>query len=353
MLEIVRVKEQIELIVSGLGLPIGSGGPMDDYLVCVGRGLVQFVCVRQDRGLFRSLTADRIQIHPGSVMFRENPDYIVAGEIVRTSRMYAMSVSPLTRTLVSRIAPRLEKLFPQGAAPGGGRTEPARRGREEVPRGRREAVEEAGGGKGRKGRAEARKGAERSLPAHEIRDFTNKIKIGGEVFDIVVEKKKKIVELGWEGLEKAREQVDRENLALYHDLRGVVLVGRRRLLEGEKLEVILKVAHWLDPLADLARPWPRNVNLNVAEERDKILESLGHVLQVAEWRRESPELGFVTIFTDGEGAYWFRVSRGFHTALNESLSSLESLADELGEEARKEDREKVSALYRRLQSFFE
>lgn len=94
MLEITRIKEQIELIVSGLGVPIGSGGSSDDYLCAVSRGLIQFVCAREERGLFRTLMGERVQIHPSSVMFKENPDFIVAGEIVRTTRMYAMSVSP-------------------------------------------------------------------------------------------------------------------------------------------------------------------------------------------------------------------------------------------------------------------
>jgi hypothetical protein len=354
MLEIFRVKEQLELIVSDLGLPIASGGSLDDYLVAVGRGLIQFVCVRQDRGLFRSLTADRIQIHPGSVMFRENPDYIVAGEIVRTSRMYAMSVSPLSRTLVGRISPRLEKLAPRGAPLTGAglRGTPPRaagsdrrpRSEESTPRGE----ERAQGRGGRRGKLERASDA-RDLP----RDFTNTIKIGGAIFDIHIEKKKKIVDLEWSSLRAVRDQLERESQTLYRDLRGVVKLGHRRLLQGEKLEVILKVAHWLVPEGDLSRPWPRSKNLSVVDDTEALLESLSHVLQVAEWKKESAELGFVTLFTDGEGAYWYRVSRGFHTAINESLASLESLADELGEKATKEEKEGVSVLYRRLQSFFE
>ena len=105
--EIVRIREQLELIVSDLGVPIGSGGAIADYICAVSRGLIQFVCARQGRGMFRSLTAERIQIHPGSVMFRQDADFIVAGEIVRTTRMYAMSVSPLSKAQLYRISPEL------------------------------------------------------------------------------------------------------------------------------------------------------------------------------------------------------------------------------------------------------
>ncbi|MDR3276847.1 MAG: ATP-dependent RNA helicase, partial [Treponema sp.] len=95
--EIENVTRQLEEIVSGTGLPVLSGGPVQDYLSCVTAGLIQFVCVREGSGspgsreMYRSLTADRILIHPGSVMFKASPEYLVAGEIIRTARMYAMS----------------------------------------------------------------------------------------------------------------------------------------------------------------------------------------------------------------------------------------------------------------------
>ncbi|MCE1206910.1 MAG: ATP-dependent RNA helicase, partial [Spirochaetia bacterium] len=78
MFEIVRIREQLEIIVSDMGVPILRGGSKFDYLCAVSRGLIQFVCARQERGLFRSLTAEKIQIHPGSAMYRENPEFIVA-----------------------------------------------------------------------------------------------------------------------------------------------------------------------------------------------------------------------------------------------------------------------------------
>ena len=111
--EIVNIKEQLEQIVGDLGIPIIAAGDitkadkMDAYLCCIASGMIQFVCIRDGRD-YRSLTADHISIHPGSVLFRENPPFMVAGEIVRTSRMYAMSVSPLTHDLLARVDPKLE-----------------------------------------------------------------------------------------------------------------------------------------------------------------------------------------------------------------------------------------------------
>ena len=104
MADILNVKLQIEDIVSKrLQMPITSGGNIDNYLCCIASGMIQFVCIREGRETYRSLTADHITIHPGSSMFRTNPLYIVAGEIVKTSRMFAMSVSPLTKNLLEKI----------------------------------------------------------------------------------------------------------------------------------------------------------------------------------------------------------------------------------------------------------
>lgn len=328
LLEIARIKEQIEMIVHDLGVPIASGGSTEDYLCAVSRGLIQFVCARQDRGTFRTLMDERVQIHPSSVMFKENPDFIVAGEIVRTTRMYAMSVSPLQRRMLAKISPIVaETLLKQKPAaapeyPVRGRPAAARPARIEHPR------------------------------LEEARDFTNRIKIGGETFDLVAEKKRKKAVLVWESFKRAREGLPADAGLAFKGMLGVVTVGHNRLLDGEKLETILRISPILDPENDLKREWPRKKQFNVNEDLDGLVAVLDHVLQTAYWKPKNPELGFVAMFTDTAGTYWFRVSRGFHTALNESLASLEYLVDEVSELATPEQKEKVGTLYRKISEFF-
>ncbi|MCK7470845.1 MAG: hypothetical protein MZU95_08725 [Desulfomicrobium escambiense] len=60
----------------------------------------------------------------------------------------------------------------------------------------------------------------------------------------------------------------------------------------------------------------------------------------------------MALFTDSAGSYWFRVSRGFHTALNESLASLEALVDDIAASATHEEKERAATLYRKLSGFF-
>jgi RNA helicase HrpA len=320
MAEIDNVVRQLELIVSGLGFPLLSGGALEDYLCAVARGLIQFVCRREGRETYRSLTADRILIHPGSVMFKKDPDLIVAGEIVRTTRMYAMSVSPLSPESLERIRPGLGDSF---GVPG--KDQPKAAARREEPK--------QGG-------------------------WTNSIRIAGEVFEVGTVKGKKVVRLPWEQFSRIKDQADRtaqDRLeGIYKNVRGVILYqGKYTLLEGEKLRLILQIAPSLDLEGVLTRPSPPAADLNSGKDLKTLLDCLPLILSPAVWKRRSPggpskELGFLSLISYGGGLYRIKCSRGFHTALNQSLSSLETLIDELGDDVDLELKSQVNQTYRRL-----
>ena len=103
MAEIDNINFQLHEIVSRMNIPISTGGNIQDYLCCIAAGMIQFVCIRVGREKYRSLTANNICIHPGSVMFKQDPLFIVAAEIIKTTRIYASSVSPLTKKIVDII----------------------------------------------------------------------------------------------------------------------------------------------------------------------------------------------------------------------------------------------------------
>jgi hypothetical protein len=324
MAEIANVCVQLEETVSAMGVPMGGGGPVEQYLSCIAKGLIQFVCVREEpksregrnfsgagRSMYRSLTADRILIHPGSVLFKSDPPFIVAGEIVRTTRMYAMSVSPLSREALQAISPELFELVKHRSQSGGE-------------------------GKVKK-----------------ARDFTNSIRIGSGVFEIETVKGKKLVRLPWEKLAPLKKELAGiSSGSFYKGLRGVItLEDKYTILGGEKLSLILTLLPSLELEGAPDRNWPRKKNFNSSLELPFLIEALPLILVPALWKRKSRELGFISLFTGGEGNYWFRCSRGFHTALNESLASVESLIDELGEETGLEVKHQVNQTYRRLSDY--
>lgn len=305
MNEIVNIKIQLEEILAGLDIPVGSGGEAADYLCAIARGLIQFVCVRSGRGGYKTVTAGRIQIHPGSVMFRENPHYIVAGEIVRTSRTWAHSVSPLRRAWLQRISPLLAQQLIGYDVGKTGKTGPPKK-----------------------------------------RDFTNYVKIGGELFEVRVEKgKKKTVTLPWGKIRPLVTSGDITLLPHYQKLRGKVTFEGHDLFSGMRLSTILKLIPRIDPKAGILERAPEG-SYTVPEDYHRLVETLQDLLKLCRLKNKKKRLGFLALHTDGRGAYWFRGTRNYLTALNESLYSLETLAD-VREESRRGS-EEINRLYREL-----
>lgn len=331
MAEISNIKDQLEMIVSDMGIPVLNGGPVSDYLFTVGKGMIQFVCVRDGRDSFRSLTADRIQIHPGSCMYRESPQFIVAGEIVRTSRMYAMSVSPLEPKVLARLEHGLlEKLSGKGGRKGA------------------DSLRERGPARG------DQKGKSGAASAVLSRTAENSLSFGGELFTLEKIKGKKQVSLPLEALLRsiANSEPDSGHSRQVAGLRGTILIGRETLMASEKMDLIMKAAATFDLHKIPSDAWPRKANFSSADNLEALVESLEWVFRVTVAKDKSKELGFICLFTDGAGRYWYKCSRGFHTALNESIASLETLIDEIPEDAPESWRERVSVLYRKLNSFF-
>ncbi len=120
MQEIVHVDQQLGEICGEVGFPLSSGGSVREYLCCIASGLMQYVCIKAKGNMYKSLTADQVFIHPGSAYFKTLPQFIIAGEIVQTSRLYARSVSPLDKMWLDDISPdlypRLTALVKQGSA---------------------------------------------------------------------------------------------------------------------------------------------------------------------------------------------------------------------------------------------
>lgn len=331
MLEIENIDLQLQEIVSAMKIPLTGGGSRTDYLCCIGAGMIQFVCVRAGRDNYRSVTADHICIHPGSVMFRQDPLYIVAGEIVRTSRMFAMSVSPLTKSVLEQISPSLPEQLENGKG-SKGRLEKLSKDYEEL----------AGKKKGK---------FEKEIA--KLKKDEDIISFGGEIFAVKKVKGKRQAFLPYESFIRAARS--EKNINELPNVKGKIVYSNGfTLLEGEKLSLILRLVRALDlsPLANEA--WGRKENINIAQKggAENLLKLVPNIMRIAVAKAKSKEYGFICLFTDGSGTYYFKVSRGFSTALNESLSSLETLADEKDLPFTNEDRERLNKIYRFLHGLY-
>ena len=327
MAEIANIKEQLEQIVSGLGLPILSGGDPDDYLTCVASGMIQFVCIREKRENYKSLTAEHIQIHPGSCMFRADPLYIVAGEIVKTSRMFAMSVSPLTVSILSRLSDTIsERLSHTAGKRGSARTASAHLATPQTDRkDRADKADQAG----------------------------ESVTIGGTAFEIQKIKGKKYLIAPLELLQKAAAAPENPGrLAQAGKLRVKGSCGPYSLLSGERLGIALKAVKELD-LAPLTDERLKKENIRVETQLPLLFESLPLILRTVPLKKGGKDLGFAALQTDGRGTYWFKITKNFIGALDASLSSLEVLIDEISDSLSAEQKERLNALYRKLNGLYE
>jgi ATP-dependent helicase HrpA len=318
MNEILNVKGQLEEIVSAMGVPIGRGGPYDDYLCAVSRGLIQFVCERTGKGVYRSLTADKVQIHPGSLMFRETPAYIVAGEIVHTTRMYARSVSPLRKDLLGRISPVLHKAFVRGV--------PLRPAKEKP------------------------------------REPSNVVTIGGESFPVrTLKGNRKVAVLDWDRLKPVLRAAAAAPQPSWKGLRGTVTWKKSKgasgaaweMFDGMKLPAILSMAAFIDPEQGIWENWPAGRTFHFASKGQELAGLLDNLLRLCPAKRGSRRLGFATLHTDGKGTYWFKSEKSLLTARLESLASLECMVDEPGDVLDAAQRETAARLYHDLSELLE
>lgn len=306
--EIANINDQLTEIVSDMGIPIGGGGSVRDYLCAVSRGLIQFVCNRSKGMTYRSLTTQRIYIHPGSVMYRKSPDYIVAGEIVRTTRMYARSVSPIAESWLGRISNLLKHELA-----------------------------------GNKKRSQTRKSEK-----PESRDTTRSIWISNVEFGLKPYKKdKKIAILPWEKLKGFRNSPRDIRVDYLRRLRGRIVHQGKEMLSGNKVSTILGMLSEID----LDNGWleypPTLDNLTPEMQFSEICDHLRDILRPCLVKPKGITLGFLCLETDGI-QFWYRSVKSFAHAVSETIASLEALIDFAKVSISKDADEILRSTYKRV-----
>ena len=340
MAEIDNINYQLTQIVSDMNIPIVQGkGSFNDYLCCVACGMIQFVCIRTGRESYHSLTADHICIHPGSVIFKQNPVFIVAGEIVRTSRIFAMSVSPLTKPMLDIINPTLyDKL--QSC-----KNSKVKDIEKEL------RITKQKENKKDKNKKQAKTIS--NISEAELKE--NSLSLGDFLFEVTKIKGKKVALLPIEHFSLAvLQEKDKEKLNACGNLKGKIITRDKGvLLEGEKLSLMINIIKNLEisPIAE--KKWNRKMNANINNpiEKEQIIDSLDWILRTAIAKQKNKEYGFITLFTDSKGNYWYKVSRGFSTALAESHASLETLIEE-NIDFTEEDKNKINESLRKVNKFY-
>jgi hypothetical protein len=135
-------------------------------------------------------------------------------------------------------------------------------------------------------------------------------------------------------------------------MRGTLLYDGWEIMDGAPLDSLLAAAAKMDPEQGVLKKWP-NRNFTVTAAAGELCDELEHLLRLCRLQKKNRRLGFLSLHTDRAGIYWLEVERSFHTALVESLGSLEALADEVSDKDKGPRTECINAAYRRLSKLIE
>ena len=97
------------------------------------------------------------------------------------------------------------------------------------------------------------------------------------------------------------------------------------LINLGRVETVLPVSEQIP--GEILQELPEGT-FTIPEDFQGLEDRLDNLLKLCGLSKKKKQLGFLALHTDGQGSYWFRGTRNYITALNESLYSLETLADE-------------------------
>ena len=291
MTEIESIVLQLEEEISALGIPVSSGGNFEHYLSCIAAGMIQFVCVRESKDNYRSMTAEHISIHPGSGMFKTTPLYIVAGEIVHTSRTFAMSVSPLTKSILNNVQENLEKSLLQ---------------------------------------VRGKKLPDTKIKPSQQQNANIKVELKRVSFEIKKAAGKQLVFLPYKDLKFALSKKDsREDLKKLYDMNGILLLKKGTVLKGEKVGTIVNIFEKLNLDSLTKGELPTNKNLDISEQENLniLIANLRKLMRIYSTKQKNKEYSFITLSNPAGDIFYFKLKKEFTLSWKESLSSIENLID--------------------------
>ncbi|MBO4409401.1 MAG: ATP-dependent RNA helicase [Spirochaetales bacterium] len=311
--EIIHISEQLCQITNEMGIPVPQPDYADaeqfahDLLVCMGAGLVQYVCAKKKASVYRTLLTDEIYIHPGSAWFRDPPPYLLAGEIVMTTKMYARTVSPLYPDWVPEISKGLaEKL---------------RKLSKEARMNEREGTRQSGRSSSRGANINAKASREAETKVARIFGFEFPV-----IKDVGKKNTRNIVVISaadLPALAKAYRRSSRHPKGTV----AALLYNGGYVSYGSSLYDIISLYGRIDlsPEGYVDRPCTDVFSL---EGISDLIPHLGDLMKLSRLK-ERDRLGFVELLVSGKGSVFLHVNRSFTDAVNNTAYTLLAIMDEV------------------------
>lgn len=320
MQEIVHVNEQLGEICGDLGFPLTHGGTIQEYLSCIASGLLQYICIKAKGNMYKSLTADQVFIHPGSAYFKTLPQFIIAGEIVQTSRMYARSVSPLERSWLDAINPDIYKQL-MGMTKGDGKTGLV------------------------KAERETRKAQEKIEAELQSKTLFSIYKRSYPTATLGKKKDRSVVIIPLEDLSylfQANEKAPKRP----KNFLSTLLYRGYYIHYADKFFSILELFGKIDTEKGILDNPPSGVF--TIEDGQNLVDNLTWILCLCKSKKERKRLGFVAFEESGNGNYRFTFNQDCFDALDSSLYTLLQLADGFEDAGKEQLAKQTGKLYGKL-----
>ena len=162
-----------------------------------------------------------------------------------------------------------------------------------------------------------------------------------------------MVTMEWEKLRAVLQEISPGSLPSFKNMCGTIIWDGKEIFYGMKLSVILTLAPYLHTEEGVWEDWPAGKTFIFARDGREVCSYLPRLLCLCPLKGTSKRLGFLTLYTDWKGSYWFKSEKSLLTARKETLASLESIADEPEELLPREDRETAARLYHLISDMLE
>jgi hypothetical protein len=124
-------------------------------------------------------------------------------------------------------------------------------------------------------------------------------------------------------------------------------------MQGERLATVIGLAGRMHPNRDILLNYrsPGEVQLHSNQlQTAKQLDQIGRIIPL---KKKTKDLGILTLYNNGQGAYWMKPTRNIPQGIVESLASLDALADDLSPVNHRVIIESINKRYRWLTSLLE
>ncbi|WNY63251.1 ATP-dependent RNA helicase [Borreliella carolinensis] len=282
--EIANVQMQLENIISKLNIPIKKGVfDNEGYLKSIMKGMRDYICFKTSKKKYKTIRAQNVIIHPGSLISTDSVKYFVAGEIIETTKMYARSIGVLKKEWVDDI---INEEFKN------------------------------------KDISDKKK----QITNTEQTKILNEIKIGKKIFKAEYKNNIYVIKINLESLKEMifkNEQINQNNedlkkikIQLMH--KNITVFNNKKFLET--IEIVKNMGkdwHYIKKYE------ANSVNINELEKMKNLLEC---TMQFTSSPPKKNAL-FLSLETDYSGNFRLKPKQNFIMAIEESMESIKSLIE--------------------------